>query len=240
MRRADVALVERKLFASRAKAQEAIAAGRVSADGRRIVKPSECIDPAANIEATPAYPWISRGGIKLAVALDALGFDPSGLHCLDIGASTGGFTHVLLTRGAARVFCVDVGHGQLHPDIAKDPRVEVYEGMDARAIPEALWEPPPSFISCDVSFISLDLVLPAILPRAAKKARLIALIKPQFEAGPGATRKGVVKSDAIKEQACEKIKTLIQNLGWELVGLMSSPIIGSDGNQEFLLGAMKA
>ncbi|HTV32392.1 MAG TPA: TlyA family RNA methyltransferase [Methylocella sp.] len=237
--RADVALVELKLFESRTKAQEAIAAGLVRADGRRIRKPSDFIDPAAKIEATPAYPWVSRGGVKLAAALDTFGLDPSGHHCLDIGASTGGFTHVLLARDAAKVLCVDVGHGQLHPHVAGDPRVEAFEGMDVRAMPNSLWEPPPSFMTCDVSFIPLDRVLPTILPRAARNARLVALIKPQFEAGRGAASKGIVKSDAIKQQVCEKIKNLVQNLGFRLVGVMPSPITGSDGNQEFLLGAMR-
>lgn len=237
--RVDLALVERKLFESRAKAQEAIAAGLVHADGKRVRKPSDRIDPAARIEATPAYPWVSRGGVKLAAALDAFGLDPSGHHCLDVGASTGGFTHVLLARGAAKVLCVDVGHDQLHPHIAKDPRVEAFEGMDVRVMPEALWKPPPSFMTCDVSFIPLDRVLPTILPRSARNASLVLLIKPQFEAGPGAASKGVVKSGAIKEQVCETIKNLVQNLDFRLVGVMPSPITGSDGNQEFLLGAMR-
>ena len=182
--RADLALVERKLFESRAKAQEAIAAGGVRADGRLVRKASELIDAGASIEAAPPYPWVSRGGVKLAAALDAFGFDPAGLICLDIGASTGGFTHVLLARRAAAVIAVDVGRGQLHPDISGDPRITSREATDARDLEPGDLPQPPQLVTCDVSFISLALVLPAVLPLAAPDAKLIALIKPQFEAGP--------------------------------------------------------
>jgi 23S rRNA (cytidine1920-2'-O)/16S rRNA (cytidine1409-2'-O)-methyltransferase len=237
--RADVALVERQLFPSRAKAQEAIAAGLVRSDGKIIRKASEPIPPGAEIEAAPAYPWVSRGGVKLAAALDAFGFDPAGCVCLDAGASTGGFTHVLLARGAAEVICVDCGHGQLHPDIAGDPRVVSHEGMDIRHVTEASLARAPSFVTCDVSFISLALVLPALLPLATARAQLVVLIKPQFEAGRGHTVKGIVKDSAVRRQACEKIESLVNGLGWQIAGIMPSPIEGGDGNQEFLLGAQQ-
>jgi 23S rRNA (cytidine1920-2'-O)/16S rRNA (cytidine1409-2'-O)-methyltransferase len=237
--RADVALVARQLFASRAKAQEAIAAGLVRADGKIVRKASAPILPSAQIEAASAYPWVSRGGVKLAAALDAFGFDPAGRVCLDAGASTGGFTHVLLARGAAEVVCVDCGHGQLHPDIARDPRVVSHEGTDVRHVTNASLVRAPSLITCDVSFISLTLVLPALLPLAAARAELVALIKPQFEAGRGGAVKGIVKDSAVRREACEKIESLVKGLGWKIIGIMPSPIEGGDGNQEFLLGAIQ-
>ncbi len=148
--RADLLLVARGFFESRAKAQEAIAAGLVRADGRVLCKASETLDEAAAIEAEAPYPWVSRGGLKLAAALEAFGFDPRDLVCLDIGASTGGFTHVLLDRGAKLVHAIDVGHGQLHPKIAQDLRVDAHEGMDARKLTPALFQEPPRLITCDV------------------------------------------------------------------------------------------
>ena len=237
--RADVVLVERQIFASRAKAREAIAAGLVRAGGKIIRKASAPIGCSAKIEASPAYPWVSRGGVKLAAALDAFGFDPAGLVCLDVGASTGGFTHVLLSRGAASAICVDVGHGQLHADIARDPRVVSHEGMDARGLTKASLACRPVIVTCDVSFVSLTLILPPVLALAAPGAALVALIKPQFEAGPGRAVKGIVKDNAIRLEACEKIENLVKTLGWRIIGLMPSPIEGGGGNQEFLLGARR-
>lgn len=237
--RADLALVDRKFFGSRAKAQEAIAAGLVRADGKILRRASEPIGPSTQIEAAAPYPWVSRGGVKLAAALDAFGFDPMALTCLDIGASTGGFTHVLLSRGARQVVAIDVGRGQLHPDLARDPRVKSYEATDARGFaPDSLPE-PPKLITFDVSFISLTLVLPPVLLLAASDAKLVALIKPQFEAGPGHVVKGIVKDSAIHDKVCAKIKDLIQSLGWGIDGLIASPIEGGDGNREFLAGATK-
>ncbi len=237
--RADVALVGLELFPSRAKAQEAIAAGLVRVDGEILRKASAPIGPNAKIESAPAYPWVSRGGVKLAAALDAFGFNPAGQVCLDVGASTGGFTHVLLARGAAEVICVDSGQGQLHETIARDPRVISFEKMDARGLTKTLLARDPSFVTCDVSFISLALILPAVLPLAAPEAALVALIKPQFEAGPGRAVKGIVKDRTIRLEVCEKIETLVQSLGWQILGLMPSPIEGGDGNREFLLGARR-
>jgi 23S rRNA (cytidine1920-2'-O)/16S rRNA (cytidine1409-2'-O)-methyltransferase len=238
-RRADIALVERGFFASRAKAREAIEAGLVTIDGRAVTKPSEPIAESAQIAASAPYPWVSRGGVKLAAALDAFAIDPAGKTALDIGASTGGFTHVLLSRGIAHVTCVDVGHGQLHPAIAADQRVKSLEKCDARVLrPQDLPEPPQLIVG-DVSFISLSLILAKILPLAATKAEAILLIKPQFEVGPDLVKKGLVRDTKAQDQACEKIAGLVKELGWEIIGLMDSPIHGGDGNREFLLGARR-
>ena len=237
-RRADLALVERGFFASRAKAQEAIAAGHVRIDGRVLGKASEPIAEGAEIEALPRYPWVSRGGVKLAAALDAFGFDPAGAICLDVGASTGGFTDVLLTHGATKVYAIDVGHGQLHPRLRDDPRVVSREGVDARRLSKSDVLEAPNFLTCDLSFISLSLVLPHIFELAARPARLVCLIKPQFEVGPAFVIKGRVKDEAAQQRACDAVETLIRNAGWQIAGLIPSPIEGGDGNREFLIGAM--
>ena len=238
--RADLALVSRGFFASRAKAQEAIAHGFVKVDGVTLTKPSMLIDDAVRIEAQAPYPWVSRGGVKLDAALASFGFDPSGRICLDIGASTGGFTDVLLARGAARVYAVDVGHDQLAPKIRWDSRVVAMDATDARSLTSQDFSAPPDFITCDVSFISLRLVLPAVLPLAAKRAKLVALIKPQFEVGPRFVVKGIVKDEAKRQQACDEISSLVQAMGWEIAGMIPSPIEGSDGNREYLIGATRA
>ena len=238
-RRADIALVERGFFPSRAKAREAIEAGLVTIAGRIVTKPSEPIAEDAQIAASAPYPWVSRGGVKLAAALDAFDIDPAGKTALDIGASTGGFTHVLLSRNVAGVTCVDVGQGQLHASIAADHRVKSLEKCDARALRSEDLPEPPQLIVGDVSFISLMLILPKILPLAAKRAEAILLVKPQFEVGPGRVKKGLVRDVKAREQACEKIAGLVKELGWEIIGLMDSPIHGGDGNREFLLGARR-
>jgi 23S rRNA (cytidine1920-2'-O)/16S rRNA (cytidine1409-2'-O)-methyltransferase len=238
-RRVDIALVERGFFASRAKAREAIEAGLVTLDGRMVAKPSEPVAEDARLEASAPYPWVSRGGVKLAAALDAFGIDPMAKQALDIGASTGGFAHVLLARGAAHVTCVDVGHGQLHPVIASDPRVISLEKRDARALAAADLPAQPQIIVCDVSFISLSLVLPPVLALAAPQAGAALLIKPQFEVGPDFVKKGLVRDASAQRRACEKIQSLVESLGWRLIGLIPSPIEGGDGNREFLLGARR-
>ena len=236
-KRADVSLVERGLFPSRARAQEAIAAGLVRADGALVRKASEPLDPSATIEASAAHPWASRGGVKLAAALDAFALDPAGLACLDLGASTGGFTDVLLTRGARRVVAIDVGRGQFDPRLAADPRVTSHEGLDARSLaPERLGEPPGAIV-CDVSFISQRLVLPSVLPLAARSAWLVSLVKPQFEVGRAKLVKGVVRDEAALGEACEAIRACVEALGWTSLGLMPSPIPGGDGAREFLYAA---
>lgn len=235
--RADALLVARGLFESRAKAQAAIAAGLVTADGRLVEKPAATVAADAVIEAAPAHPWVSRGGVKLACALDAFGIDPAGLDCLDVGASTGGFAQVLLARGAARVIAVDVGHGQLHPDLASDPRVLSLEGVDARDLTQAMLGAPPALVVVDVSFVPLARVLPAALACAAPAARLVALVKPQFEAGPGAGKKGIVRDPAIHARVCDAVAAAVRALRWSVDGIVASPIAGGDGNREFLLAA---
>ncbi len=237
--RADVALVERGFFASRAKAREAIEAGFVTLDGRPVVKPSESVPENARLDARPPYPWVSRGGVKLAAAFDAFALDPSGEQALDIGASTGGFAHVLLTRGATHVTCVDVGHGQLHPTISDDRRVKSLEKRDARTLSADDLPAPPQVIVGDVSFISLEKILPPVLALAAPRAEAVFLIKPQFEVGPELVKKGIVRDEAAQKAACEKIAALVESLGWRVLGVIPSPIEGGDGNREFLLGARR-
>jgi 23S rRNA (cytidine1920-2'-O)/16S rRNA (cytidine1409-2'-O)-methyltransferase len=236
-KRADVWLVEKGIFASRARAQEAIAAGLVRADGVLVRKPSEAIAPEAAIEASAAHPWASRGGLKLVAALDAFALDPAGLASLDIGASTGGFTDVLLSRGARSVVAVDVGHGQLDARLAADPRVTTLEGLDARRLTSEHLRDAPQAIVCDVSFISQRLVLPSILALAARRAWLVSLVKPQFEVGRANLVKGVVKDDGALRQACEDVRAAVEALGWTTLGLIPSPIPGGDGAREFLYAA---
>ncbi|MGH6950875.1 MAG: TlyA family RNA methyltransferase, partial [Vitreimonas sp.] len=191
--RADLLLVARGLAESRAKARAAIEAGGVRADGAPVARPSDLLAEDAALEVSPPHPWVSRGGVKLAAALDAFGIDPSGRVCLDVGASTGGFTHVLLTRGAARVYAVDVGSGQLHASLRTDPRVASIEQTDARALTRGIIADAPSLVVCDASFIGAAKVLKTPLSLAAAAADLVVLIKPQFEAGPG---KGGVLAEA--------------------------------------------
>ncbi len=238
--RADLALVARGFFPSRAKAQEAIAMGLVRIDGEVLTKASMLIDDDVPIEAAPAYPWVSRGGVKLDAALDAFGFDPKGCICLDIGASTGGFSDVLLSRGAAKIYAVDVGRGQLAQRLRDDPRVIMMEATDARALSSSQFSTAPGFVTCDVSFISLRLILPKVLTLGAPGAKLVALIKPQFEVGPHFVVKGIVKDETKHREACDGVVILLKDLGWDIAGLIASPIEGSDGNREFLVGATKA
>lgn len=235
--RADRLLVERGLFESRAKAQAAIAAGLVTADGVPVRKASDEIAADAAIEARAAHPYVSRGGVKLAAALDAFGFDPKGRICLDVGASTGGFTQALLERGAARVYAVDVGRGQLHASLRGRPDVVSLEESDIRQLQPL--DPAPDLVVTDVSFISLKQALPAALRLAAMPTQLVALIKPQFEAGRERVKKGVVRDPAVHAAVCDDIAAFVASLGWRLVGVIPSPIAGGDGNAEFLLGALR-
>jgi 23S rRNA (cytidine1920-2'-O)/16S rRNA (cytidine1409-2'-O)-methyltransferase len=236
-KRADILLVERGFFSSRARAQAAIAAGLVSVGGVALEKPSEEIPGDAPIEAEQPHPWASRGGVKLAAALDAFALDPSGLVCLDIGASTGGFTDVLLKRGAAKVIAVDVGRGQLDPRLAADPRVRSLEGVDARALTRDIIGAPPDAIVIDVSFISQQLVLPHILKLAASPAWLVSLVKPQFELERADLVKGRVRGEAALERACAAVRACIEAQGWTVLGLIPSPILGGSGAKEFLIAA---
>ena len=235
--RADLLLLERGLFESRAKAQAAIAAGLVSADGVTVRKPSEMVDAAAAVVAEAAHPYVSRGGVKLAAALDAFRIDPAGKTCLDLGASTGGFTDLLLRRGAARVYAVDVGQGQLHARLARDPRVVSLERTDARRLDAALVPEPVEILVADLSFISLKLVLASALARLARGASLVALVKPQFEAGREHVGKGVVRDEAVQRAVCDDIATFLGGLGLTVIGVIPSPILGGEGNREFLVGA---
>jgi 23S rRNA (cytidine1920-2'-O)/16S rRNA (cytidine1409-2'-O)-methyltransferase len=235
--RADRLLVARGLFDSRAKAQAAIEAGLVRANGVTVRKPAEDIPTDAQIEAQPAHPYVSRGALKLVAALDHFGVEPRGKVCLDVGASTGGFSEVLLTRGAARVYAVDVGHGQLHPRLRDDPRLVAMEGTDIRALTAGQLDPAPDLVTIDVSFISLKLVVPAVSALAKTPASLVTLIKPQFEAGRAQVKKGIVRDEAIHRTVCENIVATVTSLGWQVRGTIVSPITGGDGNREFLLGA---
>jgi 23S rRNA (cytidine1920-2'-O)/16S rRNA (cytidine1409-2'-O)-methyltransferase len=237
--RVDRLLVERGVFESRAKAHAAIAAGLVIADGRPVRKASEEIAVDAVLKAEPEHPHVSRGGVKLAAALDHFSFDPKGRVCLDVGASTGGFTDVLLSRRARHVYAVDVGHGQLHPRLRNDARVTAFERTDIRAISPALLAQLPDLVTIDVSFISLELVLPPALALAQRRAELVALIKPQFEAGRAHLKKGIVRDRHVQMDVCERITAVVSGLGWTTLGTIPSPIAGADGNREFLLGARR-
>jgi 23S rRNA (cytidine1920-2'-O)/16S rRNA (cytidine1409-2'-O)-methyltransferase len=235
--RADQLLVTRGLFESRAKAQAAIEAGNVSADGKAVRKVSEQIAEDAEIFATPAHPYVSRGALKLEAALDHFKVDPRGKICLDVGASTGGFTEVLLSRGASKVYAVDTGTDQLHSRLKNDPRVVSLEQTDIRKLDEAAIPDDARLIVIDVSFISLELVLPQALNFAAPHAELIALIKPQFEAGREHLKKGIVRDSEVHMAVCQRIELLVGRQGWRLRGTIPSPILGGDGNAEFLLYA---
>jgi 23S rRNA (cytidine1920-2'-O)/16S rRNA (cytidine1409-2'-O)-methyltransferase len=234
-RRADQLLVEQGLAESRTKAQALILAGLVSCDGRRVDKPGEQL--AADLVLALKgrdHPWVSRGGVKLVHALDHFRITVEGQVALDIGASTGGFTEVLLSRGAQRVYAVDVGHGQLAWELRQDPRVVVH--LTRADIPE-----PVDMITCDASFIGLSTVLPAPLALAAAKAQLVALVKPQFEAGPAQVGKGgVVRDPEVHREVCERAAAWVAaQPGWSVVGNVESPILGPEGNREFLLYARR-
>jgi 23S rRNA (cytidine1920-2'-O)/16S rRNA (cytidine1409-2'-O)-methyltransferase len=239
--RIDRLLVERGLFESRAKAQAAIAAGRVTANEVTVAKPSDEFSADAVLRAEPAHPWVSRGGVKLAAALDHFRcdplFDPAGRICLDVGASTGGFTEVLLARGARRVHAVDVGRGQLHASLRVRPDIVAIEATDIRALDQTLVGERPDFVVVDVSFISLKLALPAALALARTPACLVALIKPQFEAGRRAVKRGIVRDARVHAAVCDDIAAFVASLGWHVVGTVASPISGGDGNREFFIGA---
>ena len=240
--RIDQLLVARGVFDSRARARAAIEAGRVRADGRVVAKPSEQVAEDAVVEAEAAHPWVGRGALKLERALDLWPVAVEGRVVLDVGASTGGFTEVCLDRGAARVFAVDVGTGQLHPTVAADLRVTNLEQTDARRLTPELITKTPSLIVCDASFISLLKVLPVALDLAAPGADLITLVKPQFEAdGPKSVgKKGVVKDPGAHAAAVARVRDWLEDSGWSVREVADSPITGGDGNVEFLLWAQKS
>ena len=240
--RADVALVARGLVESRARAQALIMAGRVYSGETRVEKAGQMVRADAPLEIRGAdHPWVGRGGLKLDKALDHFAIDPAGLICLDVGASTGGFTDVLLGRGAAKVYAVDVGRAQLAWKLRQDPRVVVREGVNARALTAAEVPEPVDLVTCDVSFIGLEKVLPAPLALTAPGARLIALVKPQFEVGKGQVGKGgIVRDPALHAEVCGRIQAWLDALpDWRVLGLTESPILGADGNKEFLIAAAR-
>ena len=235
--RADLAVVEQGLAPSREKARALILAGEVLAGDRPVDKAGELVDAGAELRLRSApMPYVSRGGIKLAHALDVFGVEPRGLVALDVGASTGGFTDCLLQRGAARVHCVDVGHGQLDWKIASDARVHVHDRVNARTIDPALLGERVDLVVIDVSFISLRLVLPALPPLAKPGAPVVALVKPQFEVGRAHVGKGgIVRDDAARVQSLVDVRAAAEALGFAAKGDTTSPITGGKGNVEFLL-----
>ena len=231
----------RGLFDSRAKARAAIEAGGVRAAGRVVGKASELLDDDVALEAEAAHPWVGRGALKLVHALDLWPVAGEARVVLDVGASTGGFTEVCLARGAARVYAVDVGRGQLHPRLAADPRVVALEGVDACSLTAALIPEPPGLVVCDASFIGLAKVLPAALDLAAPEADLIALVKPQFEVGPDHVGKGgLVRDSKARAQALADVAGFLTASGWGVLASADSPIQGGDGNSEYLLHARKS
>ncbi len=237
--RADLVLVERGLAESRARAQALILAGLVYEGTKRVEKPGDGVaQPEALSVRGRDHPWVSRGGLKLVKGLDHFGIDPAGLTGLDVGASTGGFTDVLLNRGAAKVYAVDVGHGQLAWSLRQDPRVVVLERTNARHLDQALIPDPVGIVVCDASFIGLETVLPAALTLAAPGAWAVALIKPQFEVGPDRVGKGgVVRDPELHREVCDRIAAwLAARPGWQVLGVTKSPITGPEGNVEFLIG----
>jgi len=235
--RLDRLLVERGLAESREKAQALIMAGDVLVEGQKAVKPGHSVDDSSRIEVTGKAPYVSRGGVKLASALERFAIDVTGRVAMDVGASTGGFTDCLLQHGAARVHALDVGTGQLDWKIRTDPRVIVHEGINARHLrPEDIGE-PVDLITCDVSFISVTLILPAVAPILRPEGAMVILIKPQFEVGKGQVGKGgIVRSPELHREACARVEAAVRTLGFK-TNIMESPITGAEGNKEFLLYA---
>lgn len=238
-KRIDVLLVERGLFESRARARAAIDAGLVTADGKQIAKASEIVAPGAALTAEPAHPYVSRGGVKLAGALEHYPIDVEGHVCLDVGASTGGFTEVLLANGASLVFAIDVGHGQLHPSLHGDPKIVSMEETDIRNYEGKRLPARPDIVVIDVSFISLKLVLPVALSLAAAPMHLLALIKPQFEAARKHSKRGVIRNAMVHQEICDDIAAFAASLGCTDIQVFPSSISGGDGNIEFFLGARR-
>ncbi len=238
-RRIDVLLVERGLAESREKAQALILAGQVFIDRQKASKAGQSVADDAPIEITGQLPYVSRGGQKLAGALDAFQIDPSGRVCLDVGASTGGFTDCLLQRGAARVHAVDTGAGQIAWKLRTDPRVVLHEKLNARYLTFDDIGEPVSLAVCDVSFISVTLILPNLPPLVTEAGEMVILVKPQFEVGRGQVGKGgIVRDPALQEAACRKVEHAVAGLGFRC-RLMDSPILGAEGNREFLLYARR-
>ncbi|WP_439634560.1 TlyA family RNA methyltransferase [Glycocaulis sp.] len=239
--RADLQLVALGHFETRARAQAAIRAGRVRVNGEVLTKPSQTIPPGAEIEAEAEHPFVSRAALKLVAALDAFAVSPQGRVCLDVGSSTGGFSELLLQRGAAQVYAVDVGRDQLHPSLRGRPRLTSLEGTDARSLSPALIQESPSLIVCDASFIGLAKLLGVPLSLAAADADLIALFKPQFEVGRAHIGKGgIVSDESAVQTALQAFQDWLQGQGWPVQAVTPSPISGSDGNREILVHARRS
>ena len=241
MTRLDIMLVARGLAPTRSRAQDLIRRGFVSVSGAIVTKPGLEVASCADVALSHAAPqFVSRGAEKLVAALDYFQFDPQGRNAADIGASTGGFTEVLLMRGAAHVTAIDVGQGQLHPSLRGNPRVTMREGTDSRSLTAADFVHSINVITADVSFISLEKALPNVLDLATPGAWLVALVKPQFEVGRDYVGKGgIVRDAAASRSAVQRIAAWLETSGWRVSGTMASPIKGGDGNQEFLIGACK-
>ncbi len=240
-RRLDVELVERGLVSTRSRAQGLILAGKVLVDDRPVTKAGTPVAPDAAIRLLePDHPWVSRGALKLEAALDAFGIDPAGLDCLDVGASTGGFTELLLARGARRVIALDVGRNQLDWKLRSDPRVVVMEGVNARTLGPGDLPFPVRLATFDVSFISLRLVVPPVLPHVEPGGRVVCLVKPQFEAGREQVGSGgIVRDEAVRREAVDATVAALEALGLERIGLVPSPIRGQKGNQEELAAFLR-
>ena len=238
-KRVDVLLVECGLFESRARARAAIEAGRVTADGKVVTKASEVVAADAALSAQPAHPFVSRGGVKLAGALQQYPIGIEDHICLDIGASTGGFTEVLLANGASLVFAVDIGHGQLHPSLQGHPKIVSMEATDIRSFEGKRLPARPDVVVIDVSFISLKAVLPVALSLAAAPMHLLALIKPQFEADRKHSKRGIIRNAMVHQQICDDIAAFATSLGCTGIQIFPSSITGGDGNIEFFLGARR-
>jgi 23S rRNA (cytidine1920-2'-O)/16S rRNA (cytidine1409-2'-O)-methyltransferase len=235
--RLDRLLVERGLVESREKAQALIMAGEVLLNGQKASKPGQPVDFEASLEVLARPPYVSRGGLKLAGALKHFAIDAAGKVCLDIGSSTGGFTDALLQARAARVHAVDVGAGQLAWSLRTDPRVRLHEGINARELRAEEIGEPVDLLTCDVSFISVTLILPAVVPQLQPRGQMVILIKPQFEVGKGQVGKGgIVRDPQLHRAACDRVTGAVREFGFE-TGIMDSPILGAEGNKEFLLYA---
>lgn len=237
--RADVTLVKRGIFESRARAQAAIEAGLVFADGKPVRKASELLDHNAEIDAQPAHPWVSRGGVKLADALARYPLPIEDRVCLDVGSSTGGFTEVLLAEGANLVFAIDVGRDQLHPSLRGHARIVSMEQTDIRSLAGTRLPVRPEVVVIDASFISLKLILPAALDLAASPMHLLALIKPQFEVGRADAKNGIVRDVTVHQAVCDDIHQFAASLGCTQIEIFPSTIKGGDGNTEFFIGAQR-
>ncbi|WP_174247957.1 TlyA family RNA methyltransferase [Bradyrhizobium sp. S69] len=238
-KRADVLLVERGLFESRARAQAAIEARLVIANDKPVLKASEGVPEDAVLQAQPAYPFVSRGGVKLSGALERYPIEIEDHVCLDVGASTGGFTEVLLANGASLVFSIDVGHGQLHPSLHGHPRIVSMEETDIRGFEGKRLPQRPDIVVIDVSFISLKAVLPVALSLAAAPMHLLALIKPQFEAARKHSKRGIIRNAAVHQEICDEITAFASSLGCTGIEVFPSSITGGDGNIEFFIGARR-